>query len=162
MELGGKKHYAFFFRTTETNILSRKLTFQSLLTHLIGTISSQTNVWAIYQTHMAHLPKMAKNTFLLHMLTSDGKREVLLLNSASLNVNYSTFIWCSRNHECAKYCNGSKGESKDGGRGRKEGTGISPFNIFCPKITEYVRAEHFPPQRQFLDLMHSVKYRKSN
>lgn len=81
-----------------------------------------------------------------------------------LNINCSTFVWCSRNHECAKYYNGSEGKSRDGGSGvgrGKKGTDISSFNIFCPKITEYVKAEHFPSQRQFLDLIHSIKNRKT-
>lgn len=100
----------------DTNILS-------LLTHPMGTVHSQNNMWA-------NVPGPSTKNYKEYPF---------------LNISYPTFLWGLGSHECAKYFNTSKIENRSkGARKRKEVRRHLIIHYILPKGHRISQGRTFP------------------
>lgn len=114
------KSAALFFQNHIDKCPLKKLTFPSLLTHLMGTIRSQTDVWA-----NPHGPstKHCKVYLFFPYANKWWEKGSRSLHSTHLSISIDLHSSHSGNQDYAEYCNGSQVENRDRRPRKRKGVG---------------------------------------
>lgn len=117
-----------------------ELTFPSLMTHLMGTVSSWTSVWV--NPHGMSIKKSP------HMLTSDGKEEPRSLAPPL----FTLITLLSSDPECAKYSNGGLVKKKGRSLARVKEWGTLYHPTFCNQRSQNKPSENTNHVRKTLPI----------